>query len=210
MLEVRGSAPVGVKKREMERQRRRKRRYLLVAGAIGAVAAVAAATVIMTPAPGGGPNGQAPGFGVIHTASGVIVFRFYETQAPITAPNFIGLFSSGYYNGLPWHRVVAGFVIQTGDKPSDPRPTIPLEPPSQTGLSNTKGTLAVARTDDPNSGSTQFYINLGDNTQLDTTGGGYAVFGIVTCGMEVAAKVPQGEIISSVSFVRQATAPACA
>lgn len=204
-----GFPRVGQKKREIQRQQARKRRYIAAGGAAGAVAAVAIALMLIAP-PGGNTNPPPPAnaaYAVVHTASGTIVWRFFEKEAPISSANFIGLVQEGYYNGLPWHRVVAGFVIQTGNKASDPRPSIVLEAPAQTGLHNSKGTLGVARTDDPNSGSTQFYINTDDNLELDTTGGGYAVFGIVTMGMENATRVTQGEIISSISFVRSDTPP---
>jgi cyclophilin family peptidyl-prolyl cis-trans isomerase len=197
---------MGQRKREMERKAAQAKRLWLAVAAVVVAAVAVAAFVLTAPSPSGPPPaGQAQAYGIINTASGVIVFRFFEAEAPITSANFIGLVQGGYYNGLPWHRVVSDFVIQTGDKPSDPRPSIPLE--LNPALHNSYGTLGVARTSDPNSGSTQFYINTDDNLELDTTGGGYAVFGIVTRGMEVAERVPQGEIISSITFQRSTTPP---
>jgi peptidyl-prolyl cis-trans isomerase B (cyclophilin B) len=196
---------VGKKKREEQRHQARMRRSLMIGGAIVAIAAVAGAAIVFSPSTSGPPGGLQPAYAVISTQSGTIVFRFIEDKAPITSANFIGLVQGGYYNGLPWHRVEPGFVIQTGDKPSDPRPTIPLE--LDPSLHNDYGTVGVARTDDPNSGSTQFYINTGSNRQLDTTGGGYAVFGVVTRGMENATKVTKGEMIFSITFVRAGSPP---
>jgi peptidyl-prolyl cis-trans isomerase A (cyclophilin A) len=199
---------VGKKKREMQRHQARTRRMLMIAGVVVAVAAVAGAAVVFAPAgPAGPPSGQLPGYAIITTQSGTIVFRFIEDHPLVarTAANFVGLVQGGYYNGLPWHRVEPGFVIQTGDKPSDPRPSIPLE--LDPTLHNDYGTLGVARTTDPNSGSTQFYINTGSNRQLDTTSGGYAVFGVVTRGMENASKVVKGEMIFSITFLRAASPP---
>jgi peptidyl-prolyl cis-trans isomerase B (cyclophilin B) len=198
---------VGKKKREMQRHQARMRRSLMIAGVIVAIAAVAGAAIVFSPSSTGPPGGGPPAYAVISTQSGTIVFRFIEDhpKVAITTANFIGLVQGGYYNGLPWHRVEAGFVIQTGDKPSDPRPSIPLE--LDPTLHNDYGTVGVARTNEPNSGSTQFYINTGSNRNLDTTNGGYAVFGVVTRGMENATRVTQGEMIFSISFVRSATPP---
>jgi cyclophilin family peptidyl-prolyl cis-trans isomerase len=198
---------VSGKKRAIERKKAKVRRTLMVVGAVAAVAVLAGAYVVFSPGAGGPSSGQQPAYAVITTQSGTIVFRFIEDKAPITSANFIGLVQSGYYNGLTWHRVEPNFVIQTGNKPSDPRPTIPLELHPE--LHNDYATVGVARTSDPNSGSTQFYINTdpGGNRELDTTGGGYAVFGVVTRGMDVAVRVPQGEQIFSITFQRSATPP---
>ena len=110
--------------------------------------------------------------------------------------NFVNLARAGFFNGLVWHRIVRGFVIQTGDPLTkngggDRRrwgtggssQTVPLE---ISGLKNGKGTLGMARSQDPNSGSSQFYINLADNDFLN---GQYTVFGRVVSGLEAAQKI---------------------
>ena len=193
-------------KRVIERQKARTRRLIMVGVAVLLLLGAAGAYVFVSSIPPTTPpNGQAPAYAIITTASGTIVFRFIEDKAPVTSANFIGLVQGGYYNGITWHRVEPGFVIQTGQKPSDPRSTIPLE--LHPDLHNDRGTVGVARTNDPNSGSTQFYINTGENRQLDTTNGGYAVFGVVTRGMSVADSVAKDEFITSITFVRSATPP---
>lgn len=191
----------------MQRHEARMRRTMMYIGVAVATAAIAGAVYVFAPAGSGPPPPSEGAYAVITTQSGTIVFRFYEEhpKVAVTTANFMGLVQGGYYNGLPWHRVEAGFVIQTGNKPSDPRPSIPLE--LDPTLHNDYGTVGVARTSEPNSGSTQFYINTGSNRQLDTTGGGYAVFGVVTRGMENATKVTQDEMIFSVTFVRSSTPP---
>jgi cyclophilin family peptidyl-prolyl cis-trans isomerase len=195
----------GPKKRAVERRRRKLQRLYIAVGVLVAVGVVAGAFVALTPGTATLPPGTLPGYAIINTASGQMVMKFFEAEAPTTCHQFIGLIQEGYYNGLTWHRVVAGFVIQTGNKPQDPRGTIPLE--LNAALHNYRGFVGVARTTDPNSGSTQFYINLGNNSNLDTSGGGYAVFAQVTRGMEVADRVPQDEIISNITFLRSATPP---
>jgi cyclophilin family peptidyl-prolyl cis-trans isomerase len=194
-----------MKRRAAERRRRKMRRIYMAVGALVAIGAVAGAFVALTPGSPTLPPGTLPGYAIINTASGQIVMKFFEVEAPNTCHQFIGLIQQQYYNGLLWHRVVPGFVIQTGDKPSDPRGTINLE--LNSALHNYRGFVGVARTSDPNSGSTQFYINLGNNSQLDTSGGGYAVFAQVTRGMDVADRVPQNETIQSITFVRAASPP---
>jgi len=190
-------------KRVIERQRRRMRQYYAVGGAVLAVSAIATALTVFAPGPNTHPDGQLTGYAIINTASGQIVFKFLETETPITCAQFITLFRGGYYNGLTWHRVVENFVIQTGQGAS--RSTIPLE--LNPNLHNDLGFVGVARTDDPNSGSTQFYINKANNRNLDTTGGGYTVFGQVTRGMEIVQRVTQDELIYNATFVRSATPP---
>ncbi len=131
------------------------------------------------------------------TSDGTIDVELYPAQAPKTVANFVSLAQSGFYTNLTWHRVVKGFVIQTGDPTSKDAggnnntwgqhgssQTVPLEIDSS--LRNLSGTLGMARSSDPNSGSSQFYINLADNPSLD---GNYTVFGKVTFGMSVALTI---------------------
>lgn len=130
------------------------------------------------------------------TNRGNITLELDPSKAPITVDNFLGYVSSGFYSNTVFHRVIAGFVIQGGgfagsfndglslkEGLKDP---IPLE--SDQGLSNLRGTVAMARTNDPNSATSQFYINLSDNLSLDRrddANPGYAVFGKVVSGLDV-------------------------
>ncbi|WP_153100657.1 peptidylprolyl isomerase [Paraburkholderia hayleyella] len=129
------------------------------------------------------------------TSAGNIRVELYPEKAPKSVENFLGYVKSGQYNGTIFHRVIRGFMIQGGgfttsyaEKPT--RAPIPLE--SRNGLKNTAGTLAMARTSDPNSATAQFFINTVDNAGLDypnPDGNGYAVFGKVTSGMDVVKKI---------------------
>lgn len=130
----------------------------------------------------------------IKTSKGTIVAELYPDKAPVTVANFLNLVDSDFYAGVIFHRVIAGFMIQTGGfdenmKRQDPNETIVNE--SSNGLSNLRGTLAMARTSDPHSASSQFYINVNDNTFLDKAPGndGYAVFGKVTSGMDIVEQI---------------------
>ncbi len=130
----------------------------------------------------------------ICTSQGVIEVELYQSDTPITVTNFVTLARSGFYDNLVWHRIVKGFVVQTGDPNTrsgggdrstwgnggSPQ-TIPLEINST--LHNDVGYLGMARSNDPHSGSSQFYINLANNNSLD---GNYTVFGRVINGMSVA------------------------
>ncbi len=140
---------------------------------------------------------------VIETNKGKIVFSFYSSKAPNTVQNFIKLTNSGYYNGIKWHRVVPGFVIQGGDplsKDSDPSNdgtggpgyTIKAE---FNDLRHVVGTVAMARSTDPDSAGSQFYICLGTLPDLD---GKYTVFGQVTEGMDVVNSIQVGDIMNRV------------
>jgi cyclophilin family peptidyl-prolyl cis-trans isomerase len=125
----------------------------------------------------------------LETSLGTIVIELYPDKAPLSVENFLKYANDGFYDGLIFHRVVPGFVVQGGGytpdfKPKQVRAPIKLE--SQNGLSNLRGTVAMARTANPNSATSQFFVNLVDNPQLDTLGGGYAVFGKVVQGLEVA------------------------
>ncbi|MFH1811480.1 MAG: peptidylprolyl isomerase [Pseudomonadota bacterium] len=125
---------------------------------------------------------------VIETSKGRIVAELFPDKAPRSVENFIAYADAKFYDGLVFHRVIDGFMIQGGGYSADLQPRqvrapIPLE--AGRGLSNKRGTLALARTAAPDSATSQFFINLVDNDRLDSYGGGYAVFGRVTEGMQV-------------------------
>ena len=130
------------------------------------------------------------------TSHGDIVVKLDAAKAPKTVENFLGYVRAGHYNGTVFHRVIPNFMIQGGgftpdmaEKPT--RAPIPLE--SRNGLANKRGTIAMARTMDPNSATAQFFINVKDNAFLDQPnspdGNGYAVFGQVIKGMDVVDKI---------------------
>jgi len=130
------------------------------------------------------------------TSSGDIVLDLDRSKAPVTVENFVQYVKAGHYDGTIFHRVIPGFMIQGGGMTPDmsekpKRAPIPLE--SRNGLQNRRGTVAMARTMDPNSASAQFFINTVDNAFLDQAnsrdGNGYAVFGSVVEGMDVVDKI---------------------
>lgn len=133
------------------------------------------------------------------TSLGTIEIEVFEDKAPVTAKNFLDYVKSGFYDGLIFHRVIPGFVIQGGGflpgmKQKPTRDPIPNE--ADNGLKNSRGTLSMARTNEPHSASSQFFINLSDNAFLDhtsktSTGWGYAVFAKVTSGMDVIDQIAQ-------------------
>ena len=129
------------------------------------------------------------------TSMGDVVLELDKEKAPKWVDNFVEYVKAGHYDGTVFHRVIETFMIQGGgmkpdmsEKPT--RPPIPLE--AGNGLSNLRGTVAMARTSMPNSATSQFFINVGDNQRLDAAGGGYAVFGKVTAGMDVVDKIKSG------------------
>ncbi|MBK6999083.1 MAG: peptidylprolyl isomerase [Rhodoferax sp.] len=124
----------------------------------------------------------------LKTSMGDMLLELDPNKAPITVNNFLQYVWSNFYTNLIFHRVVPGFVIQGGGfnsagQAATTRDPIKLEVPN--GLSNLRGTVAMARTSALNSATSQFYINTVDNVALDTTGGGYAVFGKVVNGLPV-------------------------
>lgn len=153
------------------------------------------------PAPAGEQSTQAVKnrIATIETNKGIIKFELYEKETPITTKNFIELAESGFYNGLTFHRVEPGFVVQGGDPKGDGTggsgKTIPLEiAPS---LTHKKGAVGMARSQDPDSASSQFYIVLEDAKFLDKN---YAVFGQVTDGMDVVEKIAVGDKMLKVTI----------
>ena len=134
----------------------------------------------------------------IKTSVGDIQLELNDEKAPITVENFKTIASSGYYEGTIFHRVINGFMIQGGGLTSDMNNkssgTDPIQNEANNGLPNDRGTIAMARTMDPHSATSQFFINHKDNGFLNHTGEtsqgwGYAVFGKVTEGMEVVDKI---------------------
>ncbi len=130
------------------------------------------------------------------TTMGDIVIELDAAKAPKSVDNFLQYVKSGHYDGTIFHRVIGNFMIQGGGMTADmgqkpTRPPIPLE--SRNGLNNVRGSVAMARTNDPNSASSQFFINVKDNDFLDAAksrdGNGYAVFGKVVSGMDVVDKI---------------------
>ena len=134
---------------------------------------------------------------LMKTNIGEIKLELYPDKAPVTVENFILYVKSNFFNGLIFHRVIDGFMIQGGgfDENMHQKETqAPIKIESDNGLKNTRGTIAMARTNDPNSATSQFFINLVDNNFLnfrspDVTGYGYTVFGKVTDGMDVVDKI---------------------
>ncbi len=132
----------------------------------------------------------------LSTSMGDVVLQLDAEKAPKTVANFVQYVKSGHYAGTVFHRVIDGFMIQGGGMDADmkEKPTrapIPLE--AKNGLSNQRGTVAMARTMVPDSATAQFFINVGDNLMLDAAnsrdGHGYAVFGKVIDGMDVVDKI---------------------
>jgi peptidyl-prolyl cis-trans isomerase A (cyclophilin A) len=130
------------------------------------------------------------------TSMGDIVVQLDADKAPKSVANFVQYVKDGHYDGTVFHRVMATFMIQGGGFDADmkqkaTRASIPLE--SRNGLSNMRGTLAMARTMVPDSATSQFFINVVDNQRLDAAnspdGNGYAVFGKVISGMDVVDKI---------------------
>jgi peptidyl-prolyl cis-trans isomerase B (cyclophilin B) len=138
---------------------------------------------------------------VIETGKGTIKFELYEDLAPITTGNFIELAERKFYDGLNFHRVEPGFVIQggcpmgNGMGGSDKRIPLEVTPNLKHGEA---GAVAMARSSDPNSASSQFYITLGNASFLD---GNYAVFGRVTEGQSVVNSIRVGDKMQSVTIV---------
>ncbi|MCH8530427.1 MAG: peptidylprolyl isomerase [Saccharospirillum sp.] len=131
------------------------------------------------------------------TSQGVITLQLDTEKAPNTSANFVEYVKNGFYDGLIFHRVINGFMVQGGgfEPGMKQRPTgAPIENEANNGLKNTTGTVAMARTMDPHSATAQFFINVADNSFLDfrsetTDGWGYAVFAEVVDGMDVVNRI---------------------
>jgi peptidyl-prolyl cis-trans isomerase A (cyclophilin A) len=135
---------------------------------------------------------------LLHTSQGDITLELYQDKAPKSVANFLQYVRDGFYDGTLLHRAIPGYLVQGGLytrdlQPKRTRPAVASE--ADNGLSNLRGTLAVARGADPNSGTAQFFFNLVDNRRLDYAGNqsgltwGYTVFGKVTKGMDVVDKI---------------------
>ena len=134
---------------------------------------------------------------VMKTSEGTIEITLDAENAPVTTANFLSYVDKKFYDGTVFHRVVKGFVAQGGgmtadgtEKPTDP----PIKNEATNGLHNTRGTISMARTNDPNSATSQFFLNFVDNStgKLDAGGfspEGYAVFGKITKGLDVLDKL---------------------
>ncbi len=137
---------------------------------------------------------------VMDTNKGIIKFELFEELAPETTKNFISLVETGFYNGLTFHRYVDGFVVQGGDPlgtgMGGSKKTIPLEVSPQL-KHDAAGVVAMARSSDPGSASSQFYFTLRATPHLDM---GYAVFGKVTEGVENVLLLREGDVMNRVSL----------
>ncbi|WP_321876556.1 peptidylprolyl isomerase [Paraburkholderia bannensis] len=133
----------------------------------------------------------------LHTNHGVIKLELDAAKAPKTVANFLEYVKSGHYDGTVFHRVIDGFMIQGGgfEAGMKQKPTqAPIENEANNGLKNVRGSIAMARTNDPHSASAQFFINVADNDFLNHSsptpqGWGYAVFGKVVDGLDVVEKI---------------------
>ncbi|MGM0593344.1 MAG: peptidylprolyl isomerase [Pseudomonadota bacterium] len=133
----------------------------------------------------------------LNTNYGTITLELFADKAPATVENFLNYVKEGFYDGTIFHRVINGFMVQGGgmepgmkEKPTN----APIKNEADNGLSNERGTIAMARTMEPHSASAQFFINVKDNTFLNhreptPDGWGYAVFGRVVEGMDVVDKI---------------------
>lgn len=173
---------------------------MLISPAFALIALAAQATASPSPVPGASAQVPAPdekptpdgAVLALDTTMGTIEIALYATKAPRSSRNVLNYAKSGHYNGTTFHRVIPGFMIQGGgmtakmvDKPAGP----PVRSEAKNGLSNTRGSVALARTNDPHSATAQFFINVRDNIKLDfgvsPDGWGYTVFGEVRSGMDV-------------------------
>ncbi len=131
---------------------------------------------------------------VFETSMGVIEIEMDRENAPITVENFVKYANDGFFDGTVFHRVIPGFVVQGGGHLPDctqKQTRAPIRLEADNGLRNDRGTICMARTNDPNSATSQFFVNLVDNQNLNRSPGndGYAVFGKITTGMDVVDKI---------------------
>jgi peptidylprolyl isomerase len=142
----------------------------------------------------------------LETSKGDIVLQLYDKQMPITTANFEKLVSQGFYNGVIFHRVISGFMIQGGDPQGTglggPGYTIQDEYTHTSLDENNRGTIAMAKSSSPNSAGSQFFINLVNNTFLN---GGYSVFGKVTSGMDVVDSIAKVQTDSNDKPIQNVT-----
>ena len=132
---------------------------------------------------------------VMQTNMGEIEIELNEEKAPVTVKNFLTYVDAKFYDGLIYHRVIDNFMIQGGgysEKMEEKKTRAPIKNEAKNGLKNENGTIAMARTADPDSATAQFFINVSDNSSLNypsPDGHGYAVFGKVTSGMHVVNRI---------------------
>jgi cyclophilin family peptidyl-prolyl cis-trans isomerase len=141
----------------------------------------------------------------LDTSAGVIKIELFPDATPKTVENFLAYVKAKHYDGTQFHRVIPGFMIQGGgydasfwQKPTRPPIGIESQQSVKAGLSNVPGTVAMARTGDPNSATSQFFINVADNKRLDfhspdPQGWGYTVFGKVVAGMDVVDRIAKSK-----------------
>ncbi|MDC8011759.1 peptidylprolyl isomerase [Tahibacter sp. BL] len=146
----------------------------------------------------------------MHTSMGDITLELFADKAPKSVENFLQYAKEGFYDGTVFHRVIDNFMIQGGGFTKDltqKRARAPIHNEANNGLSNLRGTVSMARTNDPHSATAQFFINLVDNKRLDYVSDqsgmtyGYAVFGKVTSGMDVVDKIKAVETGAQGPFV---------
>jgi cyclophilin family peptidyl-prolyl cis-trans isomerase len=128
------------------------------------------------------------------TSLGAFTIELFDKDAPVTVQNFLDYVDAGHFDGTVFHRVIPGFVVQGGGMTEDMRQKstrAPIRNEADNGVKNRRGTLSMARTNDPHSATSQFFVNLKDNDFLDYRPGqhGYAVFGRVVEGMDVVDKI---------------------
>lgn len=135
----------------------------------------------------------------LETSKGTMILELDAEKAPKSSENFVKYVNDGFYDGLIFHRVIPNFMVQGGGMNPDMSEKgnkTPIQNEANNGLKNDRGTIAMARTNDPHSATSQFFINLKDNDFLNHTsetpaGWGYAVFGKVTAGMDVVNKIKE-------------------
>jgi cyclophilin family peptidyl-prolyl cis-trans isomerase len=158
-----------------------------------------AAGTAKTPAKPAAASAASPQVQVV-TSMGSFIIELNAERAPLTVPHFLKYVDQGHYSGTIFHRVIANFVIQGGgfDKDYKPKPApAKVVNESGNGLTNVRGTVGMARSEDPHGSDAQFYVNLYDNEALDPnqTRWGYAVFGKVVQGMDVVDKI--GNVVTN-------------
>jgi len=133
---------------------------------------------------------------LMETSMGSFKIELFAKEAPISTKNFLAYVNSGYYKGTTFHRIIPGFMAQGGGLTAELQPKPGDQPPikneADNGLKNDRGTIAMARSGDPNSATSQFFINVVNNDKLNRPnpdGFGYAVFGKVVEGMDVVDKI---------------------
>jgi cyclophilin family peptidyl-prolyl cis-trans isomerase len=152
-------------------------------------------SVVAAPSPCAAQPASAGPVVVMKTSLGEIRIQLDQDKAPVSVKNFLAYVNKKHYDGTVFHRVISTFMIQGGGMGADleKKPTgQPIKNEAQNGLKNVRGSVAMARTGDPNSATSQFFINVVDNPGLDypkPDGHGYAVFGQVIAGMDVVDKI---------------------